>query len=77
MWPDVFQGLREAGIVCRSCHLSVVDVKGTLEAVVATIRRHGRTGQPLAGGIYVYDIAAAWPIEGGQDGTHSTGGGHS
>ncbi len=95
---DVVLALKEAGIVCRSCHLSVIDVKGTLEAldnrerdfslelgeevitavklevvctdeevdtVVRTIRTHGRTGQPVAGWVYVYDIEAAWPIDEG------------
>ncbi len=92
---DVLSALKATGIDCRSCHLSVIDVKGTLEAldnrerdfslelgeevitavklevvcadedvasVVSTIRREGRTGQPLAGWVYVHDIAAAWPI---------------
>jgi nitrogen regulatory protein P-II 1 len=95
---DVVRALRTSGLVCRSCHLSVIDVKGTLEAldnrerdfslelgeevitavklevvcadedadaVVELIRRHGRTGQALAGWVYVHDIVAAYPIDGG------------
>ncbi len=33
-----------------------------VEQAVQLIREHGRTGQAVAGWVYVSDISAAWPI---------------
>ncbi len=34
-----------------------------VDEAIALIRENARTGQPLAGWIYIYDIADAFPIE--------------
>lgn len=43
-------------------HLSIVDVKGLLEAL-DIIREKARTGQNNAGWVYVFDLKQAYPIE--------------
>ncbi len=51
--------------VITEVKLELVCEAARVAEAVDLIRRHGRTGQDLAGWVYVSAIESAWPIAGG------------
>lgn len=93
---DVVHALKRAGFHSENCKLSMIDVKGTVQAqdnhegeysmelgerivtevklelvceeerindAVRIIRDNARTGKPIAGWIFISEIAQAFPID--------------